>query len=207
MKKEKAAGERRRKQVAEKWTEMRQAVIDAVDNYGRNIDFNRVIAEADKGLHKSVGYFAKIFDAESVSGQKNVGTLEDEVQSMKRIVISLENDADWAKNIPEPTPLIAVMAEREKGAEESESVSLSDIPLEDIFQHIVDRVATFPGLCDEMEVMVDLAQVLSKASKGMTGHQLYLLAKQALFILAKSDENSEIEKESPNDEGVQRESQ
>ena len=208
LKKWKAAGERKRKQVSENWTETRQAVIDAVNNYDRDVSFDRIIAEAENKLYKSTGYFTKIFDAESVSGRKDLGTLEDEIQSMKKIISAIESDSGWVADLPEAMPLIDVITENlEQEESESTSVSLSDIPLEDIFQHVVDRVVTFPGLCDEMEVMVDLAQVLSKASKGMTGHQLYLLAKQALFILAKSDENSEIEKASPNDEGVQSESQ
>ena len=83
MKKEQANAAKRRKKVSEQWTEKRQAAIDAINAYPRDVSFDRIISTAEKELYKSNGYFSKIFDAESVSSKKNIGTLEDEVKSLE----------------------------------------------------------------------------------------------------------------------------
>lgn len=71
---------------------------------------------------------------------------------------------------------------------------LHALPLEDIFEHVRDRVVYIP-VEDENAVMADMAQLLGKASKGMVGTQMHLLMKFALFISPKRDvEGMEIEK-------------
>ena len=201
MKKEKANAAKKRKKISDRWTETRQAVIDAFENYDRNIEFSRILSEADKNYYKTNGFFAKIFDAESVSEKKNLATLKDEVESMRKVIHAIENNEKWLTEIPEPKPLMSALVEGDIEAK-PDADGLSGYSLEDIFQHVADRVISIPGLCDEMEVMVDLAQTLGKAYKGMAGHQLYLIAKQGLFVLAKSSENAEIEKDSSFDEAA-----
>lgn len=104
MKKEAAAAERRRKKVSESWTAKRDAAIAAIEAYPRNISFDRLIAAAEKELYKSHGYFTKIFDAETVSERKNIGTLEDEVRSMDRLINAVTKDDDWVAKIPSVKP-------------------------------------------------------------------------------------------------------
>ena len=100
MKKEKAAAEQRRKKVSKDWTTKREAAITAIDAYPRDVSFDRVVSAAEQHLHKSHGYFTKIFDAESVSSKKNIGTLEDEIKSLDRLINAVKRDADWVSKIP-----------------------------------------------------------------------------------------------------------
>ena len=313
MKKEQAAAAQRRKAVSESWTAKRDAAIAAINDYPRDVSFDRIISAAEKQLYKSHGYFAKIFDAETVSQRKNIGTLEDEVASMDRLIKAVKKDADWVAEIPavkvhdtvvspaetetetkhvdrliDASDLVqkaiadggipwcdgdkqdfailcdraadvlacdrdilwVVLYEEDLPAEPAEfgisnivkwdtilrqihdailskadwilaapsddaetppvetpdaelepvySISPDDlhqISLEDIFQHVADRVIYVDGICDENEVMADMATLLGKASRGQRGTQLYLLMKFALFLHPKSDiEGVEIEKE------------
>ena len=203
MKKEAAAAVKRREKVSSTWTEKRDAAIAAINEYERDVSFDRIVSEAEKKLHKSHGYFNKIFDAETVSAKKNIGTLEDEVKSLDRLINAVKNDVDWVAKIPAAKKVIEVIAE-EHGVQldspEPEFTITPDdlhaISLEDIFQHVADRVICLDGLFDENEVMMELAQVLGKASRGQVGTQLYLLMKFALFLQPKSDiEGVAIEKE------------
>ncbi len=313
MRKEQAAAAQRRKAVSESWTAKRDAAIAAINDYPRDVSFDRIISAAEKHLYKSHGYFAKIFDAETVSPRKNIGTLEDEVTSMDRLIRAVKKDDDWVAEIPavkvhdtvvspaetetetkhvdrliEASDLVnkaiadgdipwcegdkqdfailcdraaevlacdrdvlwVVLYEEDLPAEPAEfgisnivkwdtilrqihdairskadwilaapsddaetppvetpdaelepvySISPDDlhqISLEDIFQHVADRVIYVDGICDENEVMADMATLLGKASRGQRGTQLYLLMKFALFLHPKSDiEGVEIEKE------------
>ena len=111
MKKEKAAAAQRRKKVSKAWTEKRDAAIAAINDYERDVSFDRIISEAEKQLYKSHGYFAKIFDAETVSDRKNIGTLEDEVKSLDRLINAVKKDADWVAEIPAAKKAIEVIAE------------------------------------------------------------------------------------------------
>ena len=320
MKKEQAAAAQRRKAVSESWTAKRDAAIAAINDYPRDVSFDRIISEAEKKLYKSHGYFAKIFDAETVSSKKNIGTLEDEVASMDRLIRAVKKDDDWVAEIPAVKVHDTVVSPAEMGAETAETLDkhvdrlidvnnlvnaaivdgkipwfsdaydkqdfailcdraadvlacdrdilwvvlyeedlpaepaefgisnivkwdtilrqihdairskadwilavpsddaetppvetpdselepvysispddLHQISLEDIFQHVADRVIYVDGICDENEVMADMATLLGKASRGQRGTQLYLLMKFALFLHPKSDiEGMEIEKE------------
>ena len=320
MKKEQAAAEERRKAVSEAWTAKRDAVIAAINDYPRDISFDRIISAAEKKLYKSHGYFAKIFDAETVSPRKNIGTLEDEVALMDRLIKAVKKDADWVAEIPAVKVHDTVVSPAQTGAETAETLDkhvdrlidannlvnaaivdgeipwfsdaydkqdfailcdraaevlacdrdilwvvlyeedlpaepaefgisnivkwdtilrqihdailskadwilaapsddaetppvetpdaelepvysissddLHQISLEDIFQHVADRVICIDGIFDENEVMADMATLLGKASRGQRGTQLYLLMKFALFLHPKSDiEGVEIEKE------------
>lgn len=105
MKKAKAAAEQKRKKVSAAWTAKRDAVIAAINDYARDISFDRLIAAAEKALYKSHGYFNKIFDAETVSDRKNIGTLQDEVKSMDRLIDAVKKDDDWVAKIPLVKPL------------------------------------------------------------------------------------------------------
>ena len=319
MKKEQAAAAQRRKAVSESWTAKRDAAIAAINDYPRDVSFDRIISAAEKKLYKSHGYFAKIFDAETVSSKKNIGTLEDEVTSMDRLIKAVKKDDDWVAEIPavkvhdtvvspaetetetkhvdslidacdlvnkaisdrdipwcdgdkqdfailcdraadvlacDRDILWVILYEEDLPAEPAEfgisnivkwdtilrqihdairskadwimaapyddeetppvetpdselepvySISPDDlhqISLEDIFQHVADRVICIDGIFDENEVMADMATLLGKASRGQRGTQLYLLMKFALFLQPKSDiEGLEIEKASPNGEG------
>ena len=313
MKKEQAAAAQRRKAVSESWTAKRDAAIAAINDYPRDVSFDRIISAAEKKLYKSHGYFAKIFDAETVSSKKNIGTLEDEVTSMDRLIRAVKKDDDWVAEIPavkvhdtvvspaetetetkhvdslidacdlvnkaisdrdipwcdgdkqdfailcdraadvlacDRDILWVILYEEDLPAEPAEfgisnivkwdtilrqihdairskadwimaapyddeetppvetpdsqlepvySISPDDlhqISLEDIFQHVADRVICIDGIFDENEVMADMATLLGKASRGQRGTQLYLLMKFALFLQPKSDiEGVEIEKE------------
>ena len=205
MKKEKAAAAQKRKKVSKAWTEKRDAAIAAINDYPRDVSFDRIVSAAEKNLYKSHGYFNKIFDAETVSSKKNIGTLEDEIKSLDRLIYSVKNDVKWVAEIPAAKKAIEVIAEANGfkiGDEPSEpeftitADDLHGISLEAIFQHVADRVICLDGLFDENEVMMELAQVLGNASRGQVGIQLYLLMKFALFLQPKSDiEGVEIEKE------------
>ena len=320
MKKEQAAAAQRRKAVSESWTAKRDAAIAAINDYPRDISFDRIISAAEKKLYKSHGYFNKIFDAETVSPRKNIGTLEDEVASMDRLIKAVKKDADWVAEIPAVKVHDTMVSPAQTGAETAETLDkhvdrlidannlvnaaivdgeipwfsdaydkqdfailcdraadvlacdrdilwvvlyeedlpaepaefgisnivkwdtilrqihdairsksdwimaapsddeetppvetpdselepvysispddLHQISLEDIFQHVADRVIYVDGICDENEVMADMATLLGKASRGQRGTQLYLLMKFALFLHPKSDiEGVEIEKE------------
>ena len=100
MKKEQANAAKRRKKVSELWTEKRQSAIDAINAYPCDVSFDRIISTAEKELYKSNGYFNKIFDAESVSDKKNIGTLEDEAKSLGRLIGAVKGDASWVAEIP-----------------------------------------------------------------------------------------------------------
>lgn len=199
MKKEAANAAKRRKKVSENWTAKRQAAIDAINAYPRDVSFDRIVSEAEGELYKSKGYFNKIFDAESVSSKKNIGTLEDEVKSLGRLIVAIKTDVNWVKSIPAAKKLHEVIVEANEPTEPELTITADDlhgISLEDIFQHVADRVICLDGLFDENEVMMELAQILGKASRGQVGTQLYLLMKQALFLMPKSDiEGAVIEKE------------
>ena len=291
MKKEQVAAAQRREKVSSTWTAKRDAAIAAINDYARDVSFDRITSEAEKQLYKSHGYFNKIFDAESVSSKKNIGTLEDEVKSLDRLINAVKKDVDWVAEIPAVkshetvTPvetetttadldkhldrliassnavndailgsedswffagdkadfalicdraaevlacdrdlLFKVMYDEEipdefgvaeiakwdtilrqiHAAIEAKAVWIMEEPgkgglygiaLEDIFQHVADRVIHIP-VDDENEVMADMATLLGKASRGQRGTQLYLLMKFALFLQPKSDiEGVEIEKE------------
>ena len=295
MKKEQAAAAEKRKKVSAAWTKKRDAAITAINEYERDVSFDRIISEAEKQLYKSHGYFNKIFDAESVSSKKNIGTLEDEVKSLDRLINAVKKDVEWVAEIPAVkshetvTPvetetttanldkhldrliassnvvndailgsedswffagdkadfalicdraaevlacdrdlLFKVMYDEEipdefgvaeiakwdtilrqiHAAIEAKAVWIMEEPgkgglygiaLEDIFQHVADRVIHIP-VDDENQVMSDMAILLGKASRGQRGTQLYLLMKFALFLQPKSDiEGVEIEKEMSND--------
>lgn len=317
------AAAQKREKVSEKWTQTRQAALAAIEAYPRDISFDRLIATAAKELYKSHDFFTKIFDAETVSTQKHIGTLEDEIKTLERLIKQIKNDEDWVAKIPavkvegtggtgeagtveildtltteaeryenrifeaiglandaildsedswfftgdqqdfkeicdrageiltcDPKILFEILykeeisdelsalelakwdtilrqihsaveakaawlmaepltddADAESARQPSEFALTADdlhaISLEDIFQHIADRVICVDGLFDENEVMADMARVLGNASRGQVGTQLYLLMKFALFIQPKSDieGNVPIEKTSPFDEG------
>lgn len=89
-----------REAVSEKWTATRKAALAAIDAYPRDISFDRLIAEAAKSHYKSHGFYTKIFDAETVSARKNIGTLEDEVKSLERLIKDIQKDEDWVAKIP-----------------------------------------------------------------------------------------------------------
>lgn len=100
MQKEAAAAAQKRKEVSKLWTAKRQAAIDAINAYPRDVSFDRIISTAEKELYKSNGYFNKIFDAESVSDKKNIGTLEDEAKSLSRLEAAVVHDDKWVAEIP-----------------------------------------------------------------------------------------------------------
>ena len=202
MKKEQAAAAQRRKKVSAAWTQKRDAAIAAIDAYARDVSFDRIISEAEKQLYKSHGYFNKIFDAESVSDRKNIGTLEDEVKSLDRLINAVKKDVEWVAEIPAVKKLAEVLVEAAEPSEPEFTITADDlhgISLEDIFQHVADRVIHIP-VDDENQVMSDMAILLGNASRGQRGTQLYLLMKFALFLQPKSDiEGVEIEKEKSDD--------
>ena len=198
MKKEKAAAAQKRKKVSSAWTKKRDAAIAAIDAYERDVSFDRMISAAEKHLYKSHDYFAKIFDAETVSDRKNIGTLEDEVKSLDRLMNAVKNDVDWVAEIPAAKkPSEVSLAEAPEQQDTEFTITADDlhgISLEAICQHVADRVIHIP-VDDESEVMSDMARLLGKASRGQRGTQLYLLMKFALFLQPKSDiEGVEIEK-------------
>lgn len=94
------AAAKTREKVSKKWTQTRQAALAVIDAYPRDISFDRLIADAAKNHYKSHGFYTKIFDAETVSGQKNIGTLEDEVASLERLIKDIHQDEDWVAKIP-----------------------------------------------------------------------------------------------------------
>ena len=202
MKKEQVAAAQKRKKVSAAWTTKRAAAIAAIDAYERDVSFDRIVSAAEKHLYKSHGYFNKIFDAETVSDRKNIGTLEDEVKSLDRLINAVEKDADWVAEIPASKKLPEVLVAAVEPSAPEFTLSADDlhgISLEEIFQHVADRVIHIP-VDDENAVMADMATLLGKASRGQRGTQLYLLMKFALFLQPKSDiEGVEIEKEIPND--------
>ena len=205
MKKEASNAAKRRKKVSKGWTEKRQMAIDAINAYPRDISFDRLISEAEKKLYKTHGYFNKIFDAEGVSDRKNIGTLEDEVKSLDRLINAVKNDVDWVSEIPVSNKLMEAFTEAAEPNEPEFTLTADDlhgISLEEIFQHVADRVIHVDGIFDENEVMMEMARILGKATRGQVGTQLYLLMKFALFIQPKRDiEGVEIEKASPFGEG------
>ena len=204
MKKEAANAAQRRKKVSENWTAKRQAAIDVINAYPRDVSFDRIVSEAEGELCKSKGYFNKIFDAESVSEKKNVGTLQDEVKSLNRLIGAVKGDAEWVAKIPEVKKLHEVLVDVNEPTEPEFTITADDlhgISLEEIFQHVASRVIHVEGVYDPSEVRLELATVLGKASRGQVGTQLYLLMEHALFILPQRDKEGDVPiEESPNGE-------
>ena len=97
---------------------------------------------------------------------------------LRQIHAAITSKADWV--MAEPFD-----EEDEEPAPEPETEftltmdDLHNISLDEIFQHVADRVIHLP-VDDENEVMVDMARILGKASRGMRGTQLYLLMKFAI---------------------------
>lgn len=120
MRTERENAEKLREQVSAKWVKTREATIAAIEAYPRDISFDRLIATAAKELYKSHDFFTKIFDAETVSTQKNIGTLEDEIKSLERLIKELKKDEDWIAKIP------AVKVEGTGGTGEAGTVEILD---------------------------------------------------------------------------------
>ena len=97
------------------------------------------------------------------------------------------------KEIPEPKPLIEVLVDPED-VEKIPKSPLSALSLDDIFLHIQSRVESITVNSDKnLEMKNEVLRSLGKASRGILGTQIWLLADIGRW-LAELNDGAEIPK-------------
>ena len=194
---EKARLSRKRKKVVKDWMAALAHLREAIEVYPRDITQDAITAAVEHKFNYELKHneFRDLITTEASSERKHLETIEKEANLFKKVAMALYADEDWIQEIEEPKPLVDVIVEAEdENASESEAPvfsiqpnDLHSLSLNKIFEHVKHRLLYIP-VEDESEVRTELAQVLGKASRGLTGTQLYLLMDYALFISPKEDE-------------------
>ena len=150
---------------------------------------DRDLRELDHGS----GKLPKLIDTEVPSTQKFTDTLISEADLFKKLADAISNDVPWVKEIPEPKPLIEVLVDPEDVEKIPES-PLSALSLDDIFLHIQSRVESITVNSDKnLEMKNEVLRSLGKASRGILGTQIWLLADIGRW-LAELNDGAEIPK-------------
>ena len=161
----------KREKLEQKWFDNRKALTDALVAYPRDIATSAFCMAMDSAFYEKDGTHANLFEKTELSKRVHNDTLQSQISHFKAAVEGLEKDKDWVKLIPDEDVPQGMIAS-----------SLDTIPLSEIYAHVIDRVDFFDGIANKDDVMVDLANVLGKASCGDVGTQLYLLMEYADFI-------------------------
>ena len=177
--------EEKRETLVTEWFATRKALADALVAYPRTISTVAFCMAMDSHFYEKDGNFSKMFEKETISKAIHNDTLLKQISHFKKGIEGLNKDKDWVKLIPdEDVPPVMITS------------NLDSIPLDEIFEHLANRVVCLDGLFDENVVMAQLAELLGQVSKGQIGTQLYLLMKYALFISSRDDtEGATVERE------------
>ena len=191
--KETARMQKLRENAMKRWEKNRKAARVALAAYPRKIAVDTLLSYADRQLDHGSGKLPKLIDTEVPSTQKFTDTLISEADLFKRLADAISNDVPWVKEIPEPKPLIEVLVDPEDVEKIPES-PLSALSLDDIFLHIQSRVESITVNSDKnLEMKNEVLRSLGKASRGILGTQIWLLADIGRW-LAELNDGAEIPK-------------
>ena len=174
-----------RENAMKRWEKNRKEAVEAVEAYPRKIDAGRLLSIADRQLGMSRGVLPKMADMETPSTAKYTSSISEEANLFKKLAYALNNDVEWVQDIPESKPLASILtgAGDTEDTEETDD-SLSDMSLEDIFEHLKSRVEDTPAVSDEqlLAIKSDILTSLGKGSYGMFDAQMWILAEIGLFL-------------------------
>ena len=199
------------------WSQLEQAVVDAhgpmlkaVQEKYPGIDLEKFCFAVDSDT-----YWLKTGDTPAtfmhstadIPKRKSDGDLIRIAEQYKKMLETIEKGADWiAKLVPEKLPLQDALDEMKQRKPMKNSprriftvnsaIDLHSVPLNDIFEHITERVIHLD--LDEFEEVCAISQIskiLKEVCRGQVGSQLHLLSRIAMLISAESSTSTEVSTE------------